>query len=91
MTTSIERLYGPGEDKFGFFTYSRSEAARMLGVDIQTIDGLIASRQLRASRIGKPGSKRPRVAVRAASLEARLALAAPERATTQRRSHDERY
>jgi hypothetical protein len=41
---------------------SREAAAKALSVDIQTIDGLIASKQLKASKLGR------RVLVRVASL-----------------------
>jgi excisionase family DNA binding protein len=45
---------------------SRIDAAKALSVDIQTIDGLIASKRLKASKIGR------RVLIRVAALEALL-------------------
>jgi excisionase family DNA binding protein len=47
-------------------TVSRKDAAALLGVDIQTIDGLISSGKLRASR---PVN---RVLIRVADIEAML-------------------
>ena len=46
--------------------YSRGEAAIALGVDIQTIDSLIASKALRASKIGR------RVLIKLRDIEAML-------------------
>jgi len=48
---------------------SRKVAAALLGVDIQTVDGLISSGRLKASRLGKPGSLRPRIQISITSLE----------------------
>jgi hypothetical protein len=53
-----------------FLTVSRKDAAAMLGVDIQTIDGWISARVLRASKKGR------RVLIRVASIEAMLDEAA---------------
>jgi excisionase family DNA binding protein len=47
-------------------TLSRLEAADALGVDVQTIDRLITSKKLRASRIGR------RVLVRVVDIEEML-------------------
>ncbi len=47
-------------------TVYRDQAAAMLGVDIQTIDGLITAKKLKASKIGR------RVLIRVAALEAML-------------------
>ena len=46
--------------------FTRQEAAGLLKVDVQTVDRLIAAKELKASRV------RRRVVVRAASLEAML-------------------
>jgi excisionase family DNA binding protein len=45
---------------------SRREAGAALGVDIQTIDGLISAKKLKASKVGR------RVLIRIASIEKML-------------------
>ena len=45
---------------------SRHEAGAALGVDIQTIDGLISAKKLKASKVGR------RVLIRIASIEKML-------------------
>ena len=57
---------GPGEDRFGYWTVSRSTAAKMLSVNIPTIDGWIAATTLRASKPGR------RVLIRGADIDAML-------------------
>jgi excisionase family DNA binding protein len=47
-------------------TVSRKEAADALGVDVQTIDRMIAAKKLRASKFGR------RVIIRNADIEAAL-------------------
>jgi Helix-turn-helix domain len=53
-------------------TLFRAEAAALIGVDIQTIDGWISSGVLRASNPSKKLGKRGRVLIRRASVDAML-------------------
>ena len=52
---------------------SKSEAAGRLSVSVRTLERLIASGQIRVVRIGQPGSRRPRILVKASEIAAFVA------------------